>query len=75
MPPPWTPSSTREASKAIDNFALTGADQISFGMLSTSISRETCLEAVETFGKHVLKNYDKDPIHNTTKQRLALSGR
>jgi alkanesulfonate monooxygenase SsuD/methylene tetrahydromethanopterin reductase-like flavin-dependent oxidoreductase (luciferase family) len=64
-----------EVSKAIDNFALTGADQISFGMLSTSISRETCLEAVETFGKHVLKNYDKDPIHNTTRQRRALSGR
>jgi hypothetical protein len=62
-----------EVSKAIDNYSLTGADQLSFGMLSTSISRETCLEAVETFGKHVLKNFDKDPVHSTTKQRLAAA--
>ena len=60
-----------EVSTAIENDSLTGADQISFGMLSTSMSREACEEAVETFGKHVLKNLDKDPIHSTTKQRLA----
>ena len=29
---------------------------------------------METFGKHVLKNFDKDPVHNTTKQRLAAGG-
>ena len=49
--------------------------QLSFGMLSTSIARESCEEAVETFGKHVLKNFDKDPVHNTTKQRLAAGGK
>jgi alkanesulfonate monooxygenase SsuD/methylene tetrahydromethanopterin reductase-like flavin-dependent oxidoreductase (luciferase family) len=60
-----------EVSKAIETYTATGADQISFGMLSTSMSRETCEEAVETFGKHVLTQFDKDPIHSTTKQRLA----
>jgi alkanesulfonate monooxygenase SsuD/methylene tetrahydromethanopterin reductase-like flavin-dependent oxidoreductase (luciferase family) len=64
-----------EVSKAIEVYSATGADQLSFGMLSTSISRETCEEAVETFGKHVLKNFDKDPIHSTTKQRLAAGGK
>jgi alkanesulfonate monooxygenase SsuD/methylene tetrahydromethanopterin reductase-like flavin-dependent oxidoreductase (luciferase family) len=64
-----------EVTKAIENYASTGADQLAFGMLSTSISRETCEEAVETFGRHVLGNFDKDPIHSTTKQRLAQSGR
>jgi alkanesulfonate monooxygenase SsuD/methylene tetrahydromethanopterin reductase-like flavin-dependent oxidoreductase (luciferase family) len=64
-----------EVSKAIENYALTGADQLSFGMLSTSMARETCEEAVETFGKHVLKNFDKDPLHSTTKQRLAQGGK
>jgi alkanesulfonate monooxygenase SsuD/methylene tetrahydromethanopterin reductase-like flavin-dependent oxidoreductase (luciferase family) len=63
-----------EVSKAVENYALTGADQLSFGMLSTSISRETCVEAVETFGSHVLKNFDKDPVHSTTRQRLAQGG-
>jgi alkanesulfonate monooxygenase SsuD/methylene tetrahydromethanopterin reductase-like flavin-dependent oxidoreductase (luciferase family) len=63
-----------EVTKVVESFAATGADQLSFGMLSTSISRESCEEAVETFGKHVLKNFDKDPVHNTTKQRLAAGG-
>jgi alkanesulfonate monooxygenase SsuD/methylene tetrahydromethanopterin reductase-like flavin-dependent oxidoreductase (luciferase family) len=63
-----------EVSKAIENYAMTGADQLSFGMLSTSMSRGTCEEAVETFGKHVLKNFDKDPQHSTTTQRLAQNG-
>jgi alkanesulfonate monooxygenase SsuD/methylene tetrahydromethanopterin reductase-like flavin-dependent oxidoreductase (luciferase family) len=64
-----------EVSKAIENYSRTGADQLSFGMLSTSMSRQTCVEAVETFGKHVLKNFDKDPIHSTTRQRLAQIGK
>jgi alkanesulfonate monooxygenase SsuD/methylene tetrahydromethanopterin reductase-like flavin-dependent oxidoreductase (luciferase family) len=60
-----------EVAKSIETYAATGADQLSFGMLSTSMSLETCEEAVETFGKYVLPNYDKDPIHSTTRQRMA----
>jgi alkanesulfonate monooxygenase SsuD/methylene tetrahydromethanopterin reductase-like flavin-dependent oxidoreductase (luciferase family) len=63
-----------EVTKAIETYTKTGADQISFGMLSTSMEIDVCEEAVETFGKHVLKNFDKDPIHSTTKQRLAAGG-
>ena len=43
-------------------------------MLSTSMPIESCEEAVETFGKHVLTDFDKDPVHRTTKQRLAAGG-
>jgi hypothetical protein len=43
-------------------------------MLSSSMSIESCEEAVETFGKHLLPTFDKDPVHNTTKQRLAAGG-
>jgi alkanesulfonate monooxygenase SsuD/methylene tetrahydromethanopterin reductase-like flavin-dependent oxidoreductase (luciferase family) len=64
-----------EVAKTVDRYVATGADQLSFGMLSTSLSLETCQEAVETFGKHILKEYDKDPVHNTTKQRLAAGGK
>jgi alkanesulfonate monooxygenase SsuD/methylene tetrahydromethanopterin reductase-like flavin-dependent oxidoreductase (luciferase family) len=60
-----------EVTKTVERYAGTGADQLSFGMLSTSISLENCQEAVETFGKHVLPQFDKDPEHSTTKQRLA----
>jgi hypothetical protein len=64
-----------EVNAAIQNYTKTGADQLAFGMLSTSISRENCEEAVATFGKHVLKNFDPDPMHNSTKQRLAQGGK
>jgi alkanesulfonate monooxygenase SsuD/methylene tetrahydromethanopterin reductase-like flavin-dependent oxidoreductase (luciferase family) len=62
-----------EVGKAIESFAATGADQLAFGMLSTSMEIELCLEAVETFGKHVLPSFDSDPEHLTTKQRLAAA--
>jgi alkanesulfonate monooxygenase SsuD/methylene tetrahydromethanopterin reductase-like flavin-dependent oxidoreductase (luciferase family) len=64
-----------EVGKAVESFAATGADQLAFGMLSTSMPIESCLEAVETFGAHVLKDFDKDPEHLTTKQRLAAGGK
>jgi len=35
---------------------------------------ELCEEAVDTFGKHVLPQFDKDPIHSTTRQRIAQVG-
>ncbi len=63
-----------EVGKAVESFVATGADQLSFGMLSTSMPIELCEEATETFGKHVLKDFDKDPVHLTTKQRLAAGG-
>jgi len=61
--------------KCVERYVATGADQLSFGMLSTSLSLETCQEGVETFGKHILPEFDKDPVHNTTKQRLASGGK
>ena len=30
---------------------------------------------METFGKHVLPQFDKDPVHSTTRQREAQLGR
>jgi alkanesulfonate monooxygenase SsuD/methylene tetrahydromethanopterin reductase-like flavin-dependent oxidoreductase (luciferase family) len=62
-----------EVGKTVERYSSTGADQLSFGMLSTSMPIESCQEAVETFGKHVLKDFDKDPEHSTTKQRLAAA--
>ncbi len=58
-----------EASKTIARFAATGADQLAFGMLSSSMPIEVCEEAVATFGRHVLPRFDKDPEHSTTRQR------
>jgi alkanesulfonate monooxygenase SsuD/methylene tetrahydromethanopterin reductase-like flavin-dependent oxidoreductase (luciferase family) len=63
-----------EVAKAVQTYVDTGADQLTFGMLSTTMPVEIAIEAVETFGKHVLPQYDKDPVHSTTRQREAQLG-
>jgi alkanesulfonate monooxygenase SsuD/methylene tetrahydromethanopterin reductase-like flavin-dependent oxidoreductase (luciferase family) len=63
-----------EVKKAIQRFDDIGADQLSFGMLSSSMTGEVCNEAIGTFGKHVLPQFDKDPIHSTTRQRQEQCG-
>jgi alkanesulfonate monooxygenase SsuD/methylene tetrahydromethanopterin reductase-like flavin-dependent oxidoreductase (luciferase family) len=60
-----------EVTNAVRRFADTGADQLSFGMLSSSMPIDVCEEAVATFGKHVLPQFDKDPVHSTARQREA----
>jgi alkanesulfonate monooxygenase SsuD/methylene tetrahydromethanopterin reductase-like flavin-dependent oxidoreductase (luciferase family) len=63
-----------EVEKGVKGFADIGADQLVFGMLSTTMPRDIALEAVETFGKHVLPKFDKDPVHSTTRQRESQLG-
>jgi hypothetical protein len=48
-----------------------GADQVVFGMLSSKVPIEIAVEAIETFGKHVLPRYDTDPVHRSTRHREA----
>jgi alkanesulfonate monooxygenase SsuD/methylene tetrahydromethanopterin reductase-like flavin-dependent oxidoreductase (luciferase family) len=60
-----------EVARAMKTFEATGADQVSFGMLSSSMPIEVCQEAVATFGRHVIPQFDKDPVHSTTRQREA----
>ena len=42
-------------------------------MLSTTMSIEVAIETIETFGKHVLPNFDTDPVHRSTKFREAAA--
>jgi hypothetical protein len=55
--------------KSVQGYVDAGADQLVFGMLSTTMPIDIAVEAVETFGAQVLPNYDKDPVHSTTRQR------
>jgi alkanesulfonate monooxygenase SsuD/methylene tetrahydromethanopterin reductase-like flavin-dependent oxidoreductase (luciferase family) len=60
-----------ECVRNIQRYADIGADQLTFGMLSSTMPIETCVEAVETFGRHVLPTFDTDPVHRTTRHREA----
>jgi alkanesulfonate monooxygenase SsuD/methylene tetrahydromethanopterin reductase-like flavin-dependent oxidoreductase (luciferase family) len=63
-----------EVERSIARYAATGADQLTFGMLSTTMPIDVAIESVELFGKHVLPTFDKDPVHSTTRQREAQLG-
>jgi alkanesulfonate monooxygenase SsuD/methylene tetrahydromethanopterin reductase-like flavin-dependent oxidoreductase (luciferase family) len=60
-----------ECIRNVQRYADVGADQLTFGMLSSTMPIETCVEAIETFGRHVLPAFDTDPVHRTTRQREA----
>lgn len=60
-----------ECEKAVQRYVDIGADQLVFGMLSTTMPIEVCVEAVETFGRHLVPAFDLDPVHSTTRQREA----
>jgi alkanesulfonate monooxygenase SsuD/methylene tetrahydromethanopterin reductase-like flavin-dependent oxidoreductase (luciferase family) len=62
-----------EVVAAIAEYERAGADQVVFGLLSSSMARELAVEVVETFGRHVLPQFDKDPVHRTTRQREAAT--
>jgi alkanesulfonate monooxygenase SsuD/methylene tetrahydromethanopterin reductase-like flavin-dependent oxidoreductase (luciferase family) len=60
-----------EVTQAIAQYEAIGVDQVVFGLLSSSMSGDLATEAIETFGKHVLPQFDKDKVHRTTRLREA----
>ena len=46
----WSSGRPRSARKAVQAYVDAGADQLTFGMLSTTMPVEVAIEAVETFG-------------------------
>ncbi len=62
-----------EVSETVQRHVDAGVDQLVFGMLSSSMSGEVAIESVETFGKHVIPQFDTDPVHRTTRLREAAT--
>jgi len=63
-----------ECRNTVRTYERIGADQLTFGMLSSTMPVEVACEAVETFGRHVIPEFDRDPVHSTTRQREAQVG-
>ncbi len=51
-----------EVAGALELYEAAGIDQVVFGLLSSTMDRELATEIVETFGTHVLPQFDKDPV-------------
>ena len=53
-------------------YEATGVDQVSFGFPG-ALNYDDTLELIETFGKHVIPEFDKDPVHSTTHFRRTAT--
>jgi hypothetical protein len=56
---------------SVQAFQDAGADQVVFGLLSSTMPSDVAVETIELFGRDVLPQFDKDPVHRTTRQRDA----
>jgi alkanesulfonate monooxygenase SsuD/methylene tetrahydromethanopterin reductase-like flavin-dependent oxidoreductase (luciferase family) len=62
-----TPEEVCEQLKAYEQ---TGVDQVSFGF-PNHLSHDDAMECIELFGTKVIPEFDKDPVHSTTRYRDA----
>jgi alkanesulfonate monooxygenase SsuD/methylene tetrahydromethanopterin reductase-like flavin-dependent oxidoreductase (luciferase family) len=61
--------SPEEVASTLEQYEQAGIDQVVFGLLSSTMSRDLATEVIETFGRDVLPTFDRDPVHRTTRLR------
>ena len=63
--------SPEEIAEVIKMYEAIGVDQLIYSPLTMTMDQKYVLRSIDTFGKHVLPLFDKDPMHSTTRQREA----
>lgn len=58
-----------EVCEQLEAYQTVGCDQVVFGFPPEGVTHEENLEMIELFGKIVIPEYDKDPVHSTTRAR------
>ena len=59
--------SPEEIIEVIKMYEAIGVDQLIYSPLTMTMDQKHVLRSIETFGKHVLPMFDKDPVHSTTR--------
>lgn len=55
----------------IQKYQEVGCDQLVFGIPNEGFEHDEVLEMLELFGKHVIPEFDPDPVHRTTRMRAT----
>ncbi len=58
-----------EVAAQVEAYQSVGCDQVVFGLPGEGLEHDEILEVIELFGDKVIPEYDKDPVHSTTKMR------
>jgi hypothetical protein len=61
--------SPEEIIPVIQMYEDIGCDSLIYAPLTLTCDQKYVLQSIETFGKHVLPKFDKDPVHSTTRGR------
>jgi alkanesulfonate monooxygenase SsuD/methylene tetrahydromethanopterin reductase-like flavin-dependent oxidoreductase (luciferase family) len=60
-----------EVCEQVVRYQEVGCDQVVFGLPGEGLEHEEILENIELFGDQVIPEFDKDPMHSTTRYRQA----
>ena len=58
-----------EVAEQVDKYQTVGCDQVVFGLPNDGMPHDEVLEMLELFGTKVIPEFDKDPVHSTTRYR------
>ena len=58
-----------EVSEQLEAYQSVGCDQVVFGLPIEGMQHEEIKEMLEIFGDQVIPEFDKDPVHSTTRMR------
>jgi alkanesulfonate monooxygenase SsuD/methylene tetrahydromethanopterin reductase-like flavin-dependent oxidoreductase (luciferase family) len=59
-----------EVAEQLVAYERSGVDQLVFGV-PNDLEHDEAMECIELFGKQVIGEFDKDPVHRTTRQRAT----
>jgi len=57
--------------KGVQKYVDVGCNQLIFGVLASTQPMDVAKESTALFAKEVMPQFDKDPVHSTTRQREA----
>jgi alkanesulfonate monooxygenase SsuD/methylene tetrahydromethanopterin reductase-like flavin-dependent oxidoreductase (luciferase family) len=58
-----------EVCSQVEKYQTVGCDQLVFGVPNDGLTHDEVLEMLELFGTKVIPEFDRDPVHSTTRYR------
>jgi alkanesulfonate monooxygenase SsuD/methylene tetrahydromethanopterin reductase-like flavin-dependent oxidoreductase (luciferase family) len=62
-----------DCAKAVQKWLDIGVDQLTFSPTTNILPTEAVVSSMELFGREVIPQFDKDPVHSTTRYRQSVS--
>jgi hypothetical protein len=59
--------------RVVQGFADMGCDQLGFALLAGRLPTDVAIESLQLFGREVLRDFDTDDVHRTTRMRNAAT--